>query len=258
MKIAIIGGSILSWIDGFNLAYPVQQKTVKTNYGEASSAFCISTVADHQFIYLNRHGSNHTIAPHQINYRANITALKYLGVTHIIAAAAVGGISANMPPLQCVLPDQLIDYTYGRQHTFNDGDENTVDHIDFSYPFDNTLRQQLLLAAQQHSIHCESKATYGVTQGPRLETVAEIQRMQNDGCDIVGMTAMPEAALAREAGIAYASCAIVVNWAAGKYPAQHGTGVSISMKEIKDFIKQGDIFLQTIVNTFLIATLDNQ
>lgn len=258
MKVAIIGGSVLSRIDGFNHADSVQQKIVKTPYGEPSSAFCISTVAERQFIYLNRHGSHHTIAPHQINYRANIAALKELGVTHIIAAAAVGGISANMPPLQCVLPDQLIDYTYGRQHTFNDGDENTVNHIDFSCPFDETLQQQLLFAAQQHSIHCESKATYGVTQGPRLETVAEIQRMQNDGCDIVGMTAMPEATLAREAGIAYASCAVVVNWAAGKDPAQHSTGVSISMEEIKDFIKQGDILLQTIVNTFLIATLDKQ
>jgi len=256
MKIAIIGGSILSRIDALDFAGQVQQKIVNTPYGEPSSAFSISTVAGHSFIYLNRHGSNHTISPHQVNYRANISALKYLGVTHIIAAAAVGGISSNMPPLQCVLPDQLIDYTYGRQHTFNDSDENTVNHIDFSYPFDKTLQQQLLFAAQQHSIHCETRATYGVTQGPRLETVAEIQRMQNDGCDIVGMTAMPEAALACEAGIAYASCAVVVNWAAGKNPAQQNIGVNISMKEIKAFITRGDALLQTIINAFLVSTLD--
>ncbi len=256
MRIAVIGGSVLSRVDGFALAADVQHKSVQTPFGETSARFAISTTGVNDVVYFNRHGDDHTIPPHLVNYRANMYALKELGVTQIIASAAVGGIRSDMPPLQCVIPDQLIDYSYGREHTFCDTDSShrhkPVRHIDFSYPFDEALRQRLLRAAAENGIDCITSATYGVTQGPRLESVAEINRMQKDGCDIVGMTAMPEAALARELGMAYATCAIVVNWAAGKTPAKEDeTPQGVYMDEIVACIQQGDSVLQKIVNTVL-------
>jgi len=254
MKIAVIGGSVLSQIASFDLDANIKQLSLSTDFGQPSSTFLISSVAGNEVVYLNRHGNGHTLAPHRINYRANIAALKQLDVSHIIASAAVGGISAAMSPLQCVLPDQLIDYTWGREHTFNMTEDDSVQHIDFSYPFDDGLRQQLLQSAQHHNISCEMNATYGVTQGPRLETVAEIQRLENDGCDIVGMTAMPEAALAREMGMAYVTCAVVVNRAAGKQSGESDQPSTLSMTDIMASVKQGDELLQKMVNTFLKET----
>lgn len=251
MKYAVIGGSVLSQLDSHQ---QTQAEVLSTPYG-ASAAMQTLGIGDHEIIYFNRHGKHHTIAPHQINYRANLFALKQLEVTHVIASAAVGGISTDMPPLQLVIPDQLIDYSYGREHSYNDlnidSNAKQVNHIDFSYPFDEALRQQLVSTADKLEITCRTTATYGVTQGPRLETAAEIQRMQQDGCHIVGMTAMPEAALARELDIAYASCAIVVNWAAGK--AEQGQVVS--MQEIVSNIQRADICLQALMTEFFSALM---
>ncbi len=257
MKYAVIGGSVLSQIESLNLQKTIIGDCITTPYGKCSSAFSVCSVAGNEVVYFNRHGIDHKIAPHQVNYRANIYALKQLGITHIIASAAVGGINSAMPPLQCVIPDQLIDYTSGREQTYNDATSIQVKHVDFSYPFDDQLRQKLILAARIKAIPCETRATYGVTQGPRLETVAEIQRMQKQGCDIVGMTIMPEAVLARELGLAYACCAIVVNWAAGKIPNQENTGATISMNGIADCIKDANTILQTLVNTVLNPTDSN-
>lgn len=208
--LAIIGGTGLDRIDFIS---PIHQHKVMTPYGEPSSLILEGKVNSHQFFFLSRHGTNHTIAPHKVNYRANVWALHSLGIKNIIAVAAVGSMDQNFPPQSLMLPDQVIDYTWGREHTFFDG--SPVEHIEFSHPFDDNLRQKLIVASENLNIKIIDGGTYGVTQGPRLETQAEIRRLRQDGCDIVGMTAMPEAALARELNINYASIAVCANWAAG-------------------------------------------
>ena len=205
-------------------------------------------INDVELVFLNRHGRLHHLAPHQINYRANMFALKILEVTHVIALTAVGGISDNMPPMKWVVPDQIIDYTYGRMQTYNDGNESEVKHIDFSYPFDGFLRDKLIASLDEESCSYETQATYGATQGPRLETIAEIKRMQRDGCDIVGMTAMPEAALARELDIDYATLSLVVNWAAGKGVSSTQQAEVISMDEIKQRIVDGNEIIEKLIS----------
>jgi 5'-methylthioinosine phosphorylase len=209
--IAIIGGTgvasleLVDWSDSVSLSTP---------FGAVSGPVAQGTVNDRSVFFLNRHG-NANIPPHSVNYRANIHALKQLGADRVVAINAVGGITADMHPGRLVIPDQLIDYTWGREHTFDEGGQEPLQHIDFTDPYDRALRRALLDAAETLDMACCETATYGVTQGPRLETAAEIGRMRRDGCDLVGMTAMPEAALAREAGMAYASVCMVVNPAAG-------------------------------------------
>ncbi len=244
MKLAIIGGSLLSNINNLT---PVTEERIKTPFGEPSDNFNIGKINDFDIVYLNRHGSGHNLAPHQINYRANMFALKLLGVTHVIAIAAVGGITEKMSPMKCVIPDQVIDYTYGRMQTYNDGDEEHVNHIEFSYPFDEFLRKKLKDAVDMEDRDCVTQATYGATQGPRLETVAEIKRMERDGCDIVGMTGMPETALARELEIDYANLSLVVNWAAGKSDKTHQAAELISMEQITNRIADGNTIIEKII-----------
>ena len=166
--------------------------------------------------YLHRHGAPRQIAPHNINYRANLWALRSLGVSHVIGFNAVGGIHPKMQTGALVLPDQVIDYTWGREHTIAGPQDTDLQHIDFTLPYDDDLRQALQRAAKATNIALCGSAVHGVTQGPRLETAAEIRRLESDGCDVVGMTGMPEASLARELGLAYASVCMVVNAAAGK------------------------------------------
>ena len=190
-------------------------------------------IAGQQVVFLPRHGEQHTIPPHKINYRANMWALHQQGVDHIIAVAAVGGIRADLAPSVLAVPDQIIDYTYGREQSFFSDDFSVDKHIDFSYPYDPTLRQKIMQAAKQQNIDIVDGGTYGATQGPRLETAAEIQRMAQDGCAMVGMTGMPEACLARELNIAYATCALMVNWGAGI-----GDGV-ITMAQIEHTLAKG-------------------
>ena len=213
MKLAIIGGSGLERIDGLQ---EVCRETVETPYGEPSAPLRHGILGSLEIVFLPRHGEGHTLPPHRINYRANIAALRQVGVTHVIAVAAVGGITAKMAPRTLVVPDQIIDYTYGRAHTFFDGEDGNVTHVDFTHPYSDALRYDLVAAARYAGIEVIDGGCYGCTQGPRLETAAEIARMERDGCDLVGMTGMPEAALAREAGLEYACLALVVNWAAGK------------------------------------------
>jgi purine nucleoside phosphorylase len=171
-----------------------------------------------EMVYLARHGAAADIPPHRVNYRANIWALRQRGVDAIIGLNAVGGISSAAWPGRLVVPHQLIDYTWGREQTFFDGTVEALRHIEFDPPFTEEVRAQLAAAARHAGIDLLDHATYGVTQGPRLETAAEIDRLAADGCDIVGMTAMPEAALAREVEAPYAICAVVVNRAAGRLP----------------------------------------
>lgn len=247
MKLAIIGGSLLPSISDFE---QVSEERIKTPFGTPSDTFITGLINGEEVIYLNRHGHTHHLAPHQINYRANMFVLKILEVTDVIAVTAVGGITENMSPMKWVVPDQLIDYSYGRMQTYNDGNDKEVKHIDFTYPFDQSLRDKLINILDSLSYEHESKATYGVTQGPRLETIAEINRMQQDGCDIVGMTVMPEAALARELDINYATVSLVVNWAAGKSSEGENAQI-ITMDEIKQRIQEGNKAVEKIIKKLI-------
>lgn len=229
-KLAIIGGTGLTQLAGFKL---IKHESIATPYGSPSADYLTGEVNGVAVVFLARHGNPHSIPPHKINYCANIWGLKQLGVENIIAVAAVGGITPDMAPAHIAIPDQIIDYTYGRKHTFFEDPGTAVTHIDFTYPYSQPLRAKLIDAASLAGIKVSPRATYGCTQGPRLETTAEIVRMEKDGCDIVGMTAMPEAALARELEFNYASMAVVANWAAGK------TESEITMAEIEHNLHQG-------------------
>lgn len=210
---AIIGGTGLTQLDGLTIE---AQLHLDTPYGAPSAAIVRGQFAGQTVFFLARHGHPHRIPPHQVNYRANLWALKQAGAEAIIAVNAVGGIHAQMPAGHFCVPEQIIDYSYGREHSFFVGELEHVSHIDFSYPYDAVLRSKLLAALQTNKCAYSDFGVYGCTQGPRLETAAEILRMQRDGCDIVGMTGMPEAALARELELPYACLALVVNPAAGK------------------------------------------
>lgn len=212
--LAIIGGSGLSELDGLQQSQEVSCST--TPYGVPSAAIVRGRYAGREVLFLARHGRPHRIPPHQINYRANLWALQQAGAEAVIAVNAVGGISATIDTGHFCVPDQLIDYSWGRVQTFFEGDLQQVTHIDFTEPYAADLRAELLHALQAEGCDFSAAGVYACTQGPRLETAAEILRLERDGCDIVGMTGMPEAALARELGLPYACLALVVNPAAGK------------------------------------------
>jgi len=241
-KVAIMGGTGLTSFDGLELksSFPVS-----TPFGEPSSDLVMGEYKGKQVVFLHRHGEKHTIPPHRINYRANIWALKEMGVDRVIAIAAVGGISKDMAPGVLSVPDQIIDYSHAREQSFFSDDFSVTKHIDFSYPYTEPLRQSIIEAAQQCHFDIVKHATYGVTQGPRLETAAEIKRLAQDGCSIVGMTAMPEAVLARELGLDYASCAVSVNWAAGL------SGDVISMTDIEDTLAKSQLKIRQIVTQLI-------
>ena len=227
--IAIIGGTGLNSLKGLTITH---REMVNTPYGQASSPLIYGEMCGCKVVFLARHGSGHTIPPHQVNYRANLWALNEIGVSKVIAVAAVGGIRNDMSPGQIVFPDQIIDYTWSRQNTFFQ-DRHDVRHIDFTYPYCEEVRDLLIAGAKSAGLSPVIDGTYGATQGPRLETAAEIQKLEKDGCDIVGMTGMPEAALARELELCYATCAVVANWAAGK------TDGIITMDAIEENLKTG-------------------
>lgn len=212
MHFAVIGGTGLGRLQDLNI---IERKSVQTPYGDPSAPISIGEYHGYRLAFLARHGDDHRIPPHKVNYRANLWALHRVGVRRIMAVAAVGGITAEMKPARLVFPDQVIDYTWGREHSFADGSTEHVQHADFSHPYTPALREKFIAAARTLRLDAVETGVYGATQGPRLESIAEIQRMKRDGCDIVGMTGMPEAGLARELGLDYACCAVVVNWAAG-------------------------------------------
>ena len=227
---AIIGGTGLTQLKHLEITH---RQVVDTPYGSPSAELVFGDFHQQKLVFLARHGNPHIYPPHRVNYRANIWALKQAGATCVLAVAAVGGITSPMEPGRIVIPDQLIDYTYGRDQTFFDEDLESVTHIDFSEPYTNWLREKLIRAADAAGLQTEQKGVYGCTQGPRLETPAEIRRMERDGCDLVGMTGMPEAALARELNLDYACCAVVANWAAGVQPGE------ITMEDIEANLHRG-------------------
>ena len=207
---ALIGGTGFGQLPG---AEVVGEHPAATPWGEPSCPVRECRLESSSVFFLPRHGRG--IPPHAVNYRANIAALKALGVERVVAVNAVGGINPACTPGHLVIADQIIDYTWGRAHTFYDGSGPDHQHIDFTEPYDPGIRRQLAAIARRQGLDFSPKGTYAATQGPRLETAAEVRRLAADGCDVVGMTGMPEAALAREAGIRYASVCIVVNPAAG-------------------------------------------
>lgn len=209
---AIIGGSGLAKLAA--LSTP-RREVVRTPWGDPSGPITFGQLDGIEVAFLARHGYGHTIVPHEINYRANLWALKQIGADGVLSVATVGGISAHMGPGTLAVPDQIIDYTHGRRNTYFEGADQPVTHIDFTNPYDEVLRQ-LLLSSASPIAGLVRRGVYGCTQGPRLETAAEIVRMERDGCDMVGMTGMPEAALARELDLPYATLAVSANHAAGR------------------------------------------
>jgi 5'-deoxy-5'-methylthioadenosine phosphorylase len=210
---AIIGGSGLAKLSALDKPH---RMVMRTPYGAPSGALTFGHLAGREVVFLARHGYGHTIAPHDINYRANISVLKELQVEGVIAVATVGGIREDIAPGSLVVPHQIVDYTHSRKSTFFEGPDVPVTHVDFTLPYAERLRARLLDAAHACGEAVIDGAVYACTQGPRLETAAEIDRIEGDGGDVVGMTGMPEAALAREAGLDYAALCVVVNHAAGR------------------------------------------
>ena len=248
IDLAIIGGTGLYAFPG--LQHP-ERHTPTTPFGAPSGAIVIGTLDGRRVAFLARHGEEHTIAPHRVNYRANVHALHQLGARRVLGVNAVGGIRDDMAPRVLAVPDQIVDYTHGRYASFCDVDGAKVVHIDFSEPYSATLRQALLAAAQAAGIDAVDGGCYAATQGPRLETRAEIARLRRDGCDLVGMTGMPEAALARELGLDYACVALVANWAAG-CPAQDAAP-EISLPEIFANLEAATLKLPPLVRALLAA-----
>ena len=211
--LGIIGGSGLDNLHNLTVG---DRRTVTTPYGPPSSPLSFGTLAGRDVVFMARHGERHTIPPHRVNYRANLWAMREAGVSDVAAVFAVGGIAHGTGPGTLVVPHQLIDYTYGREHTCADTLDQPVLHVDFTQPYTEAVRDALLAAAAKVSIPAMGRGIYAAVNGPRLETAAEIDRLERDGATIVGMTGMPEAGLARELGLNYAALAVSVNYAAGR------------------------------------------
>ena len=242
--LGIIGGSGLTKLA--NLAIERSQ-AVATPYGDPSSALAFGKLAGRDVVFLARHGSGHTIPPHRINYRANLWALHAQGVREIVAVFSVGGIGPGLGAGAIVVPDQLIDYTHGRAHTFFDGEDGDVVHVDFTHPYTQSVRAALLAAASRSEIPAVGRGVYGVVDGPRLESAAEIDRLEHDGVTIVGMTAMPEAGLARELGLAYAGLAVSVNHAAGRGDSAE----AVSLEQIQRALEPAMARVRSILESWV-------
>ena len=229
--IAIIGGSGLTQLADLEIT---RRQIVRTPFGEPSGPLTFGRIAESEVVFLARHGYGHTLAPHEINYRANLWALHDKGASAVIAVCTVGGIAPHLGAGSLVVPDQIVDYTWGRPSTYFEGAQQPVTHIDFTEPYDGRTRGMVLEAAKAAGVEVFDGGTYAATQGPRLETKAEIDRLDGDGATMVGMTGMPEAALARELKLPYAAIAVVVNPAAGRGASAH----SVSLEDIARVIDE--------------------
>ncbi|MCL4798269.1 MAG: S-methyl-5'-thioinosine phosphorylase [Burkholderiales bacterium] len=228
--LAVIGGSGFAQFAGLEA---IRRADVATPYGAPSAALTFGTIRGRDAMFLARHGDGHTIPPHEVNYRANLWALREAGADRVVAVAAVGGVRADLGPGVLLVPHQIIDYTWGRRSTYFEGAGATVTHVDFTHPYSEPLRQRILAAGRDAGEPMVDGGVYAATQGPRLETAAEIDRLERDGADVVGMTGMPEAALARELGLEYAAIAVVVNHAAGRGDSKGG----VSMERIEAMLQ---------------------
>ena len=238
--LAIIGGSGLTQLANLEVTH---REVMRTPYGDPSGAVTFGQLGGQPVAFLARHGYGHTIPPHEVNYRANLWALHKIGASGVVSVASVGSIRADLKPGDIVIPHQLIDYTWGRKSTYHEGCGVAVRHVDFTDPYDPALRQQLIEAAARAGMTVSDAAVYAVTQGPRLETAAEIDRFERDGADLVGMTAMPEAVLARELGLPYAAINLVANYAAGRADSRHG----ISFDAIEQVLQDSMGRVRTII-----------
>jgi 5'-methylthioadenosine phosphorylase len=243
--LAIIGGTGLTQLANLDVS---RRQVVRTPYGEPSGPLTFGAIRGVAVIFLARHGDGHTIPPHQVNYRANLWALKEQGAREVVSIVSVGGIRHDLGPGRIVIPHQIIDYTWGRMHTFFEG-EALVKHIDFTQPYAAGLRTRLLAAAGKCGEAAADGAVYAATQGPRLETAAEIDRLEREGADIVGMTGMPEAALAREIDLDYAAVALVVNHAAGRGASVRGVSLEQIEEVLKDAVGRACRIIEALVGT---------
>jgi 5'-deoxy-5'-methylthioadenosine phosphorylase len=216
--LAIIGGSGFTELTGLEKA---SRQAVRTPFGRTSGPLTFGRLRGRDVVFLARHGHRHTLLPHEVNYRANVWALHARKARNVVAIASVGGIRADLVAGKLAVPDQILDYTWGRESTFHGAGRGVV-HIDFTRPYCEDLRARILKAAARAGAAVIAGGTYATTQGPRLETAAEIDRLERDGADMVGMTGMPEAALARELGLCYAAITVVVNDAAGRRASAEG------------------------------------
>jgi len=238
--IAVIGGSGLTQLANLQIT---RRQIVRTPYGEPSGPLTFGRIGDQEAVFLARHGYGHTLAPHEINYRANIWAIQAQKVSRVVAIATVGGIASNLGAGTIAVPDQIIDYTWGRSSTYFEGAGVPVNHIDFTVPYSAQLRKRVLQAAAACKEEIVDGGVYAATQGPRLETAAEITRLERDGATIVGMTGMPEAALARELKLAYAALTVVVNPAAGR----GSSAKSVSLEDIGRVIEESMTKVRLII-----------
>lgn len=247
IELAIIGGTGL-----YKLAelQDVESHQPVTHYGALSGPVRIGMLDGHRVAFLARHGEGHSLPPHKVNYRANLAALKALGARRVLALNTVGGITERFGPRVLACPDQLIDYTWGRISTICEEEGTEVLHVDFGEPYTRSLRQGVIGAAAKAGVTLVDGGCYGATQGPRLETRAEIARMRRDGCDLVGMTGMPEAGLAREMGLDYACLAIVANWAAGAGP---DVDEIITLQDVLDNVAAASAGLPALLRALLTA-----
>jgi 5'-methylthioadenosine phosphorylase len=239
--LAIIGGSGLTRLSTLAVA---RREVIRTPYGEPSSALVFGQIGGRDVVFLARHGQGHTIPPHRVNYRANLWALKKCGVASILAVASVGAVGGGYAVGDLVLPHQLIDYTTGRENTFFDGGDREVVHVDFTHPYTSQLRERCLAAALLAGIPVHDTGVYAAVSGPRLETAAEIDRLGRDGATMVGMTGMPEAALARELGVAYVTIAVVVNHAAGR----GDSALAVSMEGIVAVLETAMVKVRSLID----------
>lgn len=242
--LGIIGGTGLTALDNLNIS---KRMIVRTPYGEPSQPLVFGDINGKEVVFLARHGGGHTIPPHAVNYRANIWALHSVGVCDLLAVATVGGIARNLIPGDIVLPNQILDYTYGRSNTYHDGIELPVRHIDFTLPYSQAMRERCLQAATDVGYSVVDGGVYACVQGPRLETAAEINRYEHDGATIVGMTGMPEAVLARELGLAYAAICPVANFAAGRGDSAQ----SIQFEQVMPLLQQTMDKVRTVIAQYL-------
>jgi 5'-methylthioinosine phosphorylase len=242
--LAIIGGSGLTQLANLEIT---ARQIVRTPFGEPSGPLMYGRIGRCDLAFLARHGTGHTLAPHEINYRANLWALHSKGIKRVVAVCTVGGITEAHPAGSIAVPDQLIDYTWGRKSTFFEGAEQPVTHIDFTHPYDEETRAMCITAARDAQIAITTGGTYAATQGPRLETRAEIDRLERDGATMVGMTGMPEASLARELGLKYAALGVVVNSAAGRRESAKGIMLEDIAKSIEETMAKVRLIVTKLV-----------